>query len=120
MAKFTHEFKVQSVEKTLSRRRDQTVKNIADDLGVGCSTLQKWIRLAKDNKLENPGRNMSKERSPQDWNKPQRFEAVMDCHNISDEKISAYCRENGIYPHHLSQWKAMGANNGWALHNQLN
>ena len=82
MARSTQEFKVQSVEKALSRRADQTLKNIADDLGVGQSTLQRWIRLAKDNKLEKPESPMSKEKSPQDWNKAQRLEAIMHCHSI--------------------------------------
>ncbi len=105
MARFTHGFKVKCVEKVLSRHPDQTIKHIADHLGVGYSTLQKWIRLAKDNKLEYPEEPMSKERSPQDWNKTQRLDAVMHCHRINDDQISAYCRENGIYPHHITQWK---------------
>ena len=39
MSRATQEFKVQSVEKALSRRADQTLKNIADDLGVGLSII---------------------------------------------------------------------------------
>ena len=105
MALFSQEFKVQSVEKAFSRRTDQTLKKIADDLGVGYSTLQKWIRLAKQNKLENPETIMSKEKSPQNWNKPQRLEAIMHCHSLNEEQVSAYCRENGIYPHHIKAWK---------------
>ena len=105
MAISSQEFKVQSVEKALSRRPDQTLKNIADNLGVGYSTLQKWIRLAKNNKLEKPEKIMSTEKSPQDWNKTQRFEAIIHCHGLNDGQISSYCRKNGIYPHHLQAWK---------------
>jgi transposase-like protein len=105
MARFTQKFKVKSVEKALSRHPDQTIGNIAENLGVGYSTLQKWIRLAKDSKLEKPNENMSKERSPQDWNKAQRLDAILHCHSIGDEQISTYCRKNGIYPHHIIQWK---------------
>jgi putative transposase len=105
MAISSQEFKVQSVEKALSRRPDQTLKNIADNLGVGYSTLQKWIRLAKNNKLEKPEKTMSTEKSPQDWDKTQRFEAIIHCHGLNDEQISSYCRKNGIYPHHLQAWK---------------
>ena len=106
MATFSQEFKVQSVEKALSRRADQTLKNIADDLRVGYSTLQTWIRLAKKNKLENPETTMSTEKSPQSWTKAQRLEALMDCHSLNDEQLSSYCRENGIYPHHVKEWKS--------------
>ena len=106
MAIFTQEFKVQSVEKALSKRPEQTLKKIADDLGVGYSTLQTWIRLATHNKLEKPEKIMSKEKSPQDWNKTQRLEAIMHCHGLNDEQLSSYCRENGIYPHHVKEWKS--------------
>lgn len=106
MVRYTQEFKVQSVEKALSRRTDQTLKNIVDDLGVGYSTLQKWIRLAKNNKLENPEKTMSTEKSPQDWNKTQRLETIIHCHSLNDEQVSSYCREHGIYPHHVKEWKA--------------
>jgi len=105
MSRFTQEFKVQSVEKALSRRADQTLKNIADDLGVGLSTLQRWIRLAKENKLEKPDSTMTNEKSPQDWNKTQRLEAIIHCHGMNDKQVSSYCRKNGIYPHHLTEWK---------------
>ena len=106
MLRFNQEFKVQSVEKVLTKQPNRTVKNIADDLGVGYSTLQKWIRLAKDNKLEKPDNIMSKEKSPQDWNKTQRFDAIIHCHAMNDPQLSTYCRENGIYPHHIKEWKA--------------
>ena len=106
MASYTQEFKVQSVEKALSKRDKQTLNEIADDLRIGYSTLQRWIRLAKDNKLENPETNMSTEKSPQSWTKAQRLEAVMDCHGLNDEQLSSYCRKNGIYPHHVKEWKS--------------
>ncbi len=106
MSRFTQEFKVQSVEKALSRGSDQTLKGLADNLGVGYSTLEKWIRLAKENKLEKPKTDMSIEKSPQDWNNAQRFDAIMHCHSLNDEQISTYCRENGIYPHHIKEWKS--------------
>jgi transposase-like protein len=106
MARFTQRFKVQSVEKALSRDPAKTLNSIADDLDVGYSTLQKWIRLAKNNKLEKPENSMSIELSPQDWNRTQRLEAIMHCNRMSEEQRSAYCRENGIYPHHLKAWKS--------------
>jgi transposase-like protein len=105
MAIYSQAFKVQSVEKALSKRDEQTLNDIADDLHIGYSTLQRWIRLAKENKLENPETNMSTEKSPQNWTKLQRLEAVMDCHGLNDEQFSSYCRENGIYPHHVKEWK---------------
>jgi len=105
MAIYSQEFKVQSVEKALSRSEEKTLNNIADDLHIGYSTLQRWIHLAKKNKLENSKTNMSTEKSPQSWAKAQRLEAVMDCHSLNEDQLSSYCRENGIYPHHVKEWK---------------
>jgi len=30
----------------------------------------------------------------------------MDCHSLNDEQLSSYCRKNGIYPHHVKEWKS--------------
>ena len=60
--------------------------------------FQKWIRLSKDNKKDTPGKSMSKERRPQDWKKPQRFEAIMHCLSMSDEQVGEYFESYGANP----------------------
>jgi len=42
--RFTQSFKIQAVEKMLNRHNNINVKEMADTLGVGYSTLQKWMR----------------------------------------------------------------------------
>ena len=53
------------------------------------------------------------EKRPEDWSKEQRFNAIVACHDLSEEQINAYCRTQGIYVHHIEQWKLefLGANN---------
>jgi transposase-like protein len=46
--KFTQSFDIQAVEKTLTRDKGERIEDIAQSLGIGFSTLQKWIRLSKD------------------------------------------------------------------------
>ena len=46
-ARFTPSFKIQAVEKALERANDVSLKDIADDLRIGQSTLGKWIGLHK-------------------------------------------------------------------------
>ena len=41
--KYSQSFKVQAVEKALNRREGTGIKQIADSLGVGYSTLERWI-----------------------------------------------------------------------------
>lgn len=40
-AKFNHTFKIQAVEKALNRSADDRLEDVAGELGVGFSTLQK-------------------------------------------------------------------------------
>ena len=104
MTKYDAEFKQQAVQKVLSRNEDQTVQAIADQLNIGRSTLWKWLKLAKFNQLPEQN-NMAKEKSPQNWNLSERFNALMETQTLDEQAISTYCREKGLYPHHLKQWK---------------
>ncbi len=52
--KFTQSFKIRAVDKTLTRNEGERIEDIAKSLGIGFSTLQKWIRLSKDQNLELP------------------------------------------------------------------
>ena len=106
MTKFNQKFKEQAVKKALSKHSDQTLKNIADELSVGYSTLQKWVKSAKNNTLDKAKIDIEIEKSPQNWNAEQRLEAIANCYQLTDEQISVYCRKNGIYPHHIKQWKS--------------
>jgi transposase-like protein len=103
---------MQAVEKALSRSAGTTLKEIVDELGIGSSTLGKWMRDARNNDLEcttGDGILMSsdkrREKRPQDWNLEERLEIVMACASLDEEKMSEYCRKQGVYPHHVNQWK---------------
>ena len=106
-ARFTQSFKIQAVEKALERACDVSLKEIADDLGIGQSTLGKWIGLAQKQQLE-PTQNtevtrMTKSKRPQDWHAEDRLNMVISCAALDDEKINELCREKGIFPHHIKQ-----------------
>ncbi|MGP5156952.1 transposase [Pseudoalteromonas prydzensis] len=105
--RFTQEFKVQAVEKALSQCDDVRLEDIADDLGVGYSTLQRWIALAKKHQLEThqTGSQMTAEKRPQDWSLEERLSAIIDCGHLDEAAINEYCRNKGLYPHHIKQWK---------------
>ncbi len=111
--KFTHSFKIQAVEKALNRDRAVSLKILSDNLGVGYSTLQKWIRQSKNPDFETHKETelksahlMSKEKRPQDWNQEEKLNMVISCAALSEEEISQLCRQQGLYPHHINQWKS--------------
>ncbi len=102
--KFTQSFKIQAVEKTLSRAEGISVLEIAESLGVGYSTLQKWIVKSKNHEFE-PSQAMTQEKRPQDWNKEERLNMIIECGSLSEKAINERCRAQGLYPYHIKQWK---------------
>ncbi|MBH0077857.1 transposase [Pseudoalteromonas sp. SWYJ118] len=105
--RFTPEFKVHAVEKVLSQCDDVRLEDIALDLGIGYSTLQRWIALAKNHELEtkNNGSHMTTEKRPHDWSLEERLNAIIECASLDEAALNEYCRAKGLYPHHIKQWK---------------
>ncbi|MFT5925235.1 MAG: transposase, partial [Paraglaciecola sp.] len=69
--RFAQSFKIQAVEKTLNRHNDVSVKEITDTLGVGYSTLKKWVKGSLDPSFAitsgSDKGSMNKEKRPHDW-----------------------------------------------------
>lgn len=111
--KFSISFKMQAVEKALNRSDATSLKEISDALGIGHSTLQKWIVKAKNNEFESsPSTGITsvedmkkKEKRPQDWSPADKMNFISLCGMLGVEEVSQLCRERGIYPHHVTQWK---------------
>lgn len=111
-ARFTQSFKVQAVEKALSRSDITSLKEIAENLGVGHSTLHKWVvkfRKQAFETISNEGAvnvgSMGKEKRPQDWSPEEKLAMVIRCGVLSEEAANKLCREQGLYTHHIQQWK---------------
>ena len=108
--RFNQSFKIQAVEKALNRSGVTTLKEVADSLGVGLSTLNRWVVQSRNQQFEpvidtETPRLMSKEKRPQDWNLEEKLELIIACGSLDDKAVNALCRERGIYPHHVKQWK---------------
>lgn len=107
--KFTTSFKIQAVEKALSRNKNTTLTEIANSLGIGASTLSKWIVKASNQEFETPTHDeiasMSNDKRPKDWTLEERFNMVVACASLSEEALNAHCRAQGVYSHHIKQWK---------------
>ena len=70
------------------------VQDVARELGVGEQTLQRWLSDA----LSRPARERS-------WTAAARLEAVIATAAMDEAARSAWCRENGVYPQQLGQWR---------------
>ena len=98
---YTEAFVEQALVKLFSRG-DRTIRSVADDLSVNYHTLKNWMkRKAPDKRsgLEN------KEKRPQDWRVEEQLVALHESHGPSGEALHAWCRERGLFAHHLTGWK---------------
>jgi transposase len=109
---FTQSFKIQAVEKALSRSDVTSLKEVSDSLGVGYSTLNRWIVNSRNQDFESVSTegmlsvgSKVEEKRPQDWNPEEKLAMIIRCATLSEDEVSKICREQGLYPHHIKQWK---------------
>ena len=69
--------------------------------GISDATLYLWRNQAR-----NQGRLMpDSDNTPTGWSSRDKFAAVMESATKSESEVAAYCREKGIYPEQLHQWR---------------
>jgi hypothetical protein len=57
---------------------------------------------------------VNKEKRPQDWSAAEQLTALQESHTLSGEQLNAWCRERGLFAHHLSTWKTAFCTDGKA------
>ena len=110
--RYSQPFKRQAVEKALSRSGGTTLAEITDSLGIGRSTLNKWMVKSRRQQLGSNSVHDSasivgvrKEKRPQDWSQEERLDMVIACASLDEAAMNHLCRERGLYAHHVTQWK---------------
>lgn len=102
MARYGQEFKDRAIAKLLPPE-SASIKDVANEIGVGTSTLERWRSEA----LAQPGRERV-------WTASARFDVVLTTAAMDEASKSAWCRANGVYPQELARWRenAMSALSG--------
>jgi len=100
-AKHSEAFIEQALVKVFSRG-DRSVKSVAEDLNVGYYTLKYWMKRKSVTKSGVPA---TREKRPQDWTAAEQLVALQETHDLSGEALQAWCRERGIFAHHLTSWQ---------------
>ncbi len=100
---YSYEFKAQTVEKVLGRGPDVSFNSVAQSCGIDHSTLRRWVARFQNQSFAEE--NMTKEKTPRQWSPEQKFQAVIACESMDEEQVSAWCRERGIFPHHVELWR---------------
>ena len=102
---YSAEFKDQALSKA-RERGDKTLQDIAGKLNVSLGTLKNWLK--EDDKKQ---ALMGTVRLPVDqvannWNAPQRLQALFESYALRDQALHAWCREKGLFEHQLVQWRS--------------
>lgn len=98
---YNREFRNQALERAFMRN-GRTIESIASDLNISTSTLRTWMR--RDKKLKNR-RNSKDSKRPGERSRVEKLELLMESHGLDDAGLSAFCRERGIFAHHLVRWR---------------
>ena len=101
-AKHSEAFIEQALVKAYSRGK-RTIKSVAQDLNVSYHTLKYWMKNKAFTKNSTPA---AREKRPQDWTSEQQMSALQETHGLCGESLQAWCRERGLFAHHLTSWKA--------------
>jgi transposase-like protein len=101
-AKHSEAFIEQALVKAYSRG-ERTIKSVAQDLNVSYHTLKYWM---KNKAFTKSGTPAAREKRPQDWTAAEQLSALQETHGLSGEALQAWCRERGLFAHHLTSWKA--------------
>ena len=99
---YTEAFRQQALEKVYTRG-SRTVIAVADELNMNPYTLKNWM---KSHKETTPSRDVMASKRPHDWNLAERLQILLESHGLDEAALSVFCREKGIFPHHLKQWRA--------------
>jgi len=93
LARYGQEFKDRAVARLLPPE-SAPIKNLANEIGVGLATLERW----RSDALAQPGRDRV-------WTAAARFDAMLTTAAMDEASKSAWCRANGVYPQELATWR---------------
>lgn len=98
---YSEAFVEQAVIKLLARGK-RTIREVALELNVNYHTARNWVKKGTANKAVAAG---TKEKRPQDWSAAEQLQALSETHALTGEALQAWCRERGLFAHHLASWK---------------
>ena len=97
---YSTEFKQHALDKVY-QRQGRTIAEVAIDLNMSHTTLKSWMKQTK----QQQNKPIPIAKHPEDWTLEARLLALQQSHALSEPALSAWCREHGIFVHHLEQWR---------------
>jgi len=93
VARYGQAFKDRVVARLLPPE-SASVDEVAREVGIGAQTLERW----RSDALSMPARERA-------WKAAARLEAVIATAALDETARNAWCREHGVFPKDLAQWR---------------
>lgn len=94
MARYGEKFKQRAVARLLPPE-SSAISTVSLEMGISVATLERWRADA----LSRPARERA-------WTAAARLQAVIATAAMEEAQLGAWCREQGVYPTELLQWKS--------------
>ncbi len=107
MASYSNEFKEKMISRLLPPN-NEPVSKVSKETNISIATLHKW----KNQYSGQTSRTTDTDR----WSSQEKFMIVMETISMNEAELSAYCRNKGIFPDQVKDWKdvCLQANGGVA------
>ena len=101
MMRYSSERK-EAVLKKMLPPANKTIKEIAREEGISEATLYNWRKAARaEGRLLPDG-----DATPTGWSSADKFAAVLETAALNEAELSEYCRQRGLYPAQIEEWRA--------------
>ncbi|MEW7980699.1 MAG: transposase [Candidatus Sedimenticola endophacoides] len=91
----------EAVLKKMLPLQNKTIPEISKEEGISEGTLYNWRKAARaEGRLMPDG-----DSTPAGWAARDKFAAVVATAAMNEAQLSAYCRQNGLYPEQIEQWR---------------
>jgi transposase-like protein len=100
MARYSEERK-SAILKKLLPPQNRTVVSVATEEGISDATLYNWLKQCRKQGDPVPGRSKTSE----EWSGEAKLAVVIETAALSEEELSVYCREKGLYVEQVKRWK---------------
>ena len=80
---------------------NKPIAQLAKEEGIAQGTLYSWRAVARAKGQLMPDGHLS----PKGWSSADKFAAVLETAALNESELSAYCRQRGLYPNQIKQWR---------------
>jgi len=80
---------------------NKPIAQLAKEEGIAQGTLYNWRAVAREKGQLMPDGDLS----PKGWSSADKFAAVLETAALNESELSAYCRQRGLYPNQIKQWR---------------